>query len=140
MGSDRQDISAAIVTQLKTVSALHNRVYAYEPGELTAFPTVSVVGAGFTDRITDTAGDLRFYEYDVIVYLQRGRQGFGSEGGERVRRELEDDVMAALDAKQTLDGTVLWLRARSGGWGYTAGNDIAFFILNLTACKHVTIS
>ena len=140
MPSNRADLSAAIVTTLKTVTGLHNEVYDYHPAEFTRFPTAVVVGAGHDEEIADNARDLRLYHYDIIVYHSRSKDGFGTSAAETARRTLEDSILTALDANQTLTGTCLWSRVRTGGWNYSSDLSLLYFILNLTAYQHVTIT
>lgn len=140
MATDRQTISNVIVARLKTVPDLHNNVFDYNPAEIRAFPCAAVIGTGHDEVIADNASDLRLYDFSVIIYLERGKQGFGTEKSERIRRELEDNILAVFDNYQTLGDTVLWSRMKSGGWGYSPDNTMAFFILNLTAYKQVLIS
>ncbi len=140
MANDRATISAAIVARLQTVAKLHGRIYDYEPAELVGFPTAVVVGSGHQEIIADNGRDLRVYEYDIRVYAERNKAGWGTEKGERIRRELEDAIFTVFDNYQDLGGTVLWARIRSGGWGMSANNELAYFTLIISAYKSVEIS
>lgn len=140
MANNRAAISDAIKTKLLTVSSLHSRVYDHNPTEFIGFPSAVVRSAGHDEEIADNATDLRIYDFDIVVYVERNKENFGTEKTERIRREVEDDIFAAFDTYQTLGGACLWMRLKSGGWGYSADNSFSFFILNLTAYQQVAIS
>lgn len=140
MATNRAQLSTAILNRLATVSSLHGRIYEYNPAEFIGYPSAVVRSAGHEETIADTGTDLRLYDFDIIVYVERGKEGFGTEKAERIRREVEDDILAVFDNYQTLGGACLWMRIRTGGWGYSADNALSFFLLNLTAYQQVAIS
>lgn len=140
MATDRVTLSSVIAARLVTAASLHSQVYEYQPGELNHYPTAVVVSDGHDERIADNGRDLRLYKFTIQVYVERGKQGFGTAKGERVRRELEDEIMGVFDNYQDLSGNALWMRIEHGGWGYAPDPGVSYFTLNLTAYKSVTIS
>lgn len=140
MANDRATLSAVILARLATSASLHGNTYEYQPGELTHFPTAVVVSEGHDEVIADNGRDLRLYKFAIQVYVERGKQGFGTAKGERIRRELEDEILTLFDNYQDLGGNALWMRIQSGGWGYAADPGVSYFTLNLTAYKAVNIS
>lgn len=140
MATDRADISLTIANRLLTVTSLDRRVYEYNPSSIPGIPYACVIGAGHDEVIADNARDLRLYNFDIIIYVERGKEGFGTQKAERIRRELEDDILAVFDNYQDMGGSVLWQRIRHGGWGYSGDLGLSYFTLNLTAYKMINIS
>lgn len=140
MATDRATLSAAIVTRLKDASSLHNNVLDYRPGEFNHYPTAVVVSTGHDVLPGDNGRDIRLYKFDVQVYVDRSRDTFGTEKGERIRRELEDEIMAIFDQHQDLSGACNWLVVDHGGWGWAEDPGIAYFTLNFTCYKEVNVS
>lgn len=140
MPTNRADILAAIVARLQTVAELKGRIYDHQVGEITGYPTTIVSPSQFDDTIADTSRNMRVYSFDIIVLIERGKDGFGTDKADRLRREIEDAVTAAFDSYQDLGGACLWLRMQSGGWDYSPEQTLAFFTIKLNAYQQVTIS
>lgn len=140
MPSNRATISANLVTTLKTVTGLHNEVFNYHPAEFTRFPTACVIGAGHDEQIIDNGRDMRLYNFDIVVYVNRSKDGFGTASAETARQTLEDSIFTVLDADQTLGGSCIWMRPRSGGWNYTPELSMLYFIINVTAYAAVDVT
>jgi len=140
MSTNRQDLITLITNRLKTVSSLHSRVYEYEPDAFVGFPTVTVAGNGYRDRIADNQRNIREYIFDINVYFDRSKLLSGPEKAERIRRELEDEILTSFDSYRDLDDNALWITHESGGWAYSGDNSIAFFVITLMVNKAITIT
>ena len=140
MATNRATLSSAIATRLLTATSLHNNVFEYQPGELTHFPTAVVISDGHSEVIADNGRDLRLYKFIIQVYVERGKEGFGTSKGERIKRELEDEILGVFDSYQDLGGTALWLRTQNGGWGVASDPGVSYFTINLTVYKAISIT
>ena len=142
MSTNRQDLTPIIVARLKTIESLHDRVFDHEPGDFQGYPTVTVVGDGNIDEIADNRRNLREYLFNINVYFQRLRQSplSSTDKAERIRRKLEDEIMASFDSYRDLDGNALWILIESGGWAYSGDNNLAMFTLIMRVTKAVNLS
>lgn len=127
-------IQNAITTKLEGVSHLRH-VYKYNKADAVGYPYATVTPETMTGEFGDFSAiskrNLRTWDFNVKVIVDREEASFGPEKGQRVVIETVDEILTAFDFDVTLSGTVKQVEVVGGDFDFeTIGNTVN--VANLT--------
>ncbi len=121
------ELSAAIITQIKTCSHIANaNIFDHAKQDFDGYPAVTVFAAEGAGRFADTVRNERHYIFSVRVWQERLKQG--PENSESLMRTIVDDLISIFDAAPYLDGQRLLGRGYCtpipSAWRFIQGEQI----------------
>ena len=109
MGTRLETIKGVLKTKLEGISHLRH-VYDYDKADPEGYPFGVVVPSNWEGEFGDFSAiskrNLRTWNFNVKVFVERDEASFGPEKAERVATEAVDEILTAFDFDVTLSGTV----------------------------------
>lgn len=93
-------------------------IFDRELTDLDGFPAATITIQDLDGKFLDNMRNQRTYRFMVRIFIERGKNGFGTDKAEQVLRLVADECINKIDADISLGGNCIFVYPHKAKFGY----------------------